>query len=98
MITDKTGGRRNSAVFVTIPPDELLRLRAFSEDVGRPMSWVVRDALRLYLDAMEGPAQELAARATADAMAAIAQDGPPRVHALAGRPAGSKGRKTKTRG
>jgi predicted DNA-binding protein len=47
------GGRRNLALYLTLPPAERQRLEAFAKTVGRPMSWIVRDACRLYLDAME---------------------------------------------
>lgn len=56
----RPGNRRNAPLFITLPPDELARLRAFAADAGRPISWVVRDALRLYLDAVEPNAAALA--------------------------------------
>ncbi len=49
----KKPNRRNVPLFVVLPPDERARVDAFAAAVGRPNSWVVRDALRLYLDAME---------------------------------------------
>ncbi len=64
-----TGGRRNVPLFVVLPPDERARIVAFAEKVGRPVSWAVRDALTLYLDAMEADADALA-RVTLDATAA----------------------------
>jgi predicted DNA-binding protein len=53
-------GRRNKPFQVTMPPSELERLRAFAEQVERPMSWVVRDAVTVYLDAVEADAEALA--------------------------------------
>lgn len=88
MKTDKTGGRRNLAIPISLPADEAIRLRHFARDVGRPMSWVMRDALRLYLDAMEKNARALAARTTPDAL--DLEDTPPPPVPRAGRPAGSK--------
>ena len=45
--------RRVGALYLSIPTDERDRLDAFGAAAGRPLSWIVRDALRLYLDAME---------------------------------------------
>lgn len=61
MPTDKpdAGGRKTVPLFLTLPSDEAARVRAYAAKVGRPISWTVRDALRLYLDAMEKPAAEL---------------------------------------
>lgn len=53
--------RRNFIpVIFTFPPDELARVRAFAAKVGRPVSWAVRDGLRVYLDAVEKDADVLA--------------------------------------
>ena len=54
------GGRRNVPLYVTMPPEERDRVAAFAAKVGRPLSWAVRDALRLYLEAVEGDAAALA--------------------------------------
>lgn len=51
--------RKNKPLFITLPPDERDRLGAYAAKVGRPMSWTVRDALTLYLDAMEARAADL---------------------------------------
>jgi len=51
--------RRNSPLFVTLPLPERERLDTYAAKVGRPLSWTVRDALRLYLDAMEARADAL---------------------------------------
>jgi predicted DNA-binding protein len=53
-------GRRNVPFQVTMPPEELDRLRAFAAKVGRPVSWAVRDAVTAYLDAVEADAGRLA--------------------------------------
>jgi len=94
MKTDKTGGRKNTLLPVTLPPDEALRLRAFAQDVGRPMSWVVRDALRLYLDRVEADGRALAARLrlAGDALDPDPETAPPPPVGRAGRPAGSRDR------
>lgn len=52
-------GRRNVPLFVMLPPNERGRLNAFAGKLGRPFSWVVRDALRVYLDAVEADAGKL---------------------------------------
>lgn len=60
--TDKLRkGRRNVPLFITLPPDERDRVASFAAKVGRPLSWVVRDALSVYLDAVENDAGKLAA-------------------------------------
>lgn len=59
--TDKpAGGRRNVPLFITMPPDERARVVDVAARIGRPLSWTVRDALRVYLDAVEGNAAQLA--------------------------------------
>ena len=40
-------------LFPIIPEAERARLGKFAETVGRPVSWVVRDAVTLYIDAAE---------------------------------------------
>ena len=52
-------GRKNVPLYVMLPPDERARLEAFAEQIERPFSWVVRDALRLYLDAAESDAPRM---------------------------------------
>ena len=53
------GGRRNLALYLTLPPTERQRLEAFAKTVGRPMSWIVRDACRLYMDAAQADPESL---------------------------------------
>lgn len=60
MPTEKPGESPLVPLFLKLPADEAARLRAYAEAVGRPIAWTVRDALRLYLDAMERPAAALA--------------------------------------
>lgn len=92
MKTDKTGGRRNLVFNLSIPPDELQRARDFGDNVGRPLSWILRDALRLYLDRMEIDAEALAARLKPSSLPAHSVP-PPDVPKM-GRPHGSKTRRT----
>jgi len=54
-------GRRNVPLFIILPPAERERLTTFAGSIARPFSWVVRDALRVYLDAVEGNAGKIAA-------------------------------------
>ena len=56
----KPTGRRNVPLYVMLPPDELARVKAFAAKVGRPLSWAVRDALTVYLDALEADADRMA--------------------------------------
>ena len=51
---EKTKGRQNVPLYLMIPPAERARLERFSNEIERPLSWTVRDALRVYLDAVEG--------------------------------------------
>jgi predicted DNA-binding protein len=53
------GGRRNVPLFITLPPEELARVKAFAAKVGRPLSWAVRAGLRAYLDTVEADAGRL---------------------------------------
>ena len=46
-------------LFLQLPPEERQRLQTFAKLVGRPMSWVVRDACRLYMDAAEADPESL---------------------------------------
>jgi predicted DNA-binding protein len=76
------GDRRNVPLFITLPPEERARVVALAAKLGRPLSWTVRDALRLYLDALETDAAALA-RLKVDARAAGKTEQPKR-----GRPRG----------
>jgi predicted DNA-binding protein len=40
--------RHNNRMMISLPPDERLRLANFAKELGRPVSWVVRDAVRAY--------------------------------------------------
>lgn len=93
MKTDKTGGRRNLAYNLSLPAEELVRLRNFAQMAGRPMSWVIRDAVRLYLDRMESDTRALAARTTPGSLD-VGSVSPPELRG-AGRPPGSKNRRPK---
>jgi len=51
----KTKNAAKSPLYIRgIEPEERERLEAFAEAVGRPMAWVVRDAVNCYLDSLEG--------------------------------------------
>jgi hypothetical protein len=43
-----------------MPPDEKARLEAFAAKVGRPMGWIIRDALAVYIEAAEADASAMA--------------------------------------
>ena len=45
---EKKTTRTNSRVMISLPPDERLRMVNFARELGRPLSWVVRDAVREY--------------------------------------------------
>lgn len=53
-------GRRKVPLYVMLPPEERARLVAFAAAIGRPLSWTVRDALRVYLDAVRKDGARLA--------------------------------------
>lgn len=55
----KKPNRKNVPLFVVMPPAERERLTAFAVRIQRPFSWLVRDALRVYLDAVEADAEKL---------------------------------------
>jgi len=46
--------RKNTHLFIAIPPEEKLALIDFAETVNRPLSWVVRDALKAYIETVTG--------------------------------------------
>jgi predicted transcriptional regulator len=54
-------GRQNVPLYIMLPPKERDRLVEFAASIDRPLSWTVRDALRVYLDAVKGHAAKLAA-------------------------------------
>ncbi len=93
--TDKEVGRRNLAMNLSLPAEELLRLRDFAVFVGRPMSWIVRDALRLYIDRMESDPPAWAARSTPGALD-TGSSPPPELRG-AGRPPGARDLRPRTR-
>ena len=47
---------------ITMPPDERLRLQNFCRDINSPVSWVIRDAVRSYLDLAEPMRDEMIKR------------------------------------
>jgi len=49
----KATAKSRQILFLNIPEAERARLGTFAETVGRPVSWVVRDAVTLYIDAAE---------------------------------------------
>jgi len=51
--------RRNKPMMITMPIDERVRLTAFSQNVGRPISWIVREALGFYLTLAEKKVEQL---------------------------------------
>ena len=61
---------------ITMPPDERSRLAKFVRDVGRPTSWVVREAVRMYLELAESKVAELRSQLEAANYADIAAGGP----------------------
>jgi hypothetical protein len=52
-ITNPQKSKGTVPLFLHLPPDERERLATFCELARRPLSWVARDAIRLYLDAIE---------------------------------------------
>lgn len=59
MNTKPGAGRRNVPLYVMMPPNERDRVGSMAAKLGRPFSWVVRDAVRVYLDAVEADAGKL---------------------------------------
>ena len=48
-----TPRRKTTAILVTMLPEERARLDAHAKAYGRPAQWIVRDALRAYIDTVE---------------------------------------------
>ena len=82
-----TKGRRNVPLYVMLPPEERARLVDFAASIARPLSWTVRDALRVYLDAVEADAAKLESlRADVAAPVVDAADAGRTVQGRRGRP------------
>lgn len=47
---------------ITMPPDERVRLSNFCRAINSPVSWIVRDAVRAYLDVTEPMQAEMIKR------------------------------------
>lgn len=62
--------RRNKPMMITMPIEERVRLTAFSRNVGRPISWIVREALEFYLTLAERKVEQLRAEIADDVEAA----------------------------
>jgi predicted DNA-binding protein len=62
--------RRNKPMMITMPIEERVRLAAFSRNVGRPMSWIVREALEFYLALAERKVEQLRTEIADDVEAA----------------------------
>lgn len=60
--TDKPKTRTAIPMQITMPPDERLRLQNFCREAGRPVSWVIRDAVRAYLDLAEPAIEQIRQR------------------------------------
>ena len=45
--------RRTVNLFLTMLPEEKERLDAHAQATGRPVTWIVRDGIRAYLDTVE---------------------------------------------
>lgn len=46
-------GRKTVPLLCTMLPEERARLDAHAQAYGRPAQWIVRDALRAYIDTVE---------------------------------------------
>lgn len=53
--------RTTRPLCLNVMPEDIERLREFSDATGRPQSWIVRDALAAYFEAVEKDAQTLKA-------------------------------------
>lgn len=62
--------RRNKPMMITMPIEERVRLTSFSGKVGRPISWIVREALGFYLPLAEAKVDQLQAEILKDIEAA----------------------------
>lgn len=59
-MSDKKRTGKNAPLYVTgITPEERERLESFAEALGRPIGWVVRDALKCYMDSLEADVMAL---------------------------------------
>lgn len=53
MESSRKPNRRTIQTQFTLDPELNEKLNSFSSQVGRPKSWVVRDALRMYIESTE---------------------------------------------
>jgi hypothetical protein len=51
--TQKTPNRKGVPLFITLLPEERERIDAHAKAWGRPLQWIVRDALRAYMDTVD---------------------------------------------
>lgn len=51
---------RHVPLTTTMPPAEKERLKRFAARVGRPMGWVIRDAVAAYIEATDSAAGRMA--------------------------------------
>jgi len=51
--------RNKVPLYCIVEPAERARILGFAKVIGRPFSWVVRDACRVYLDAVEKDPRKL---------------------------------------
>ena len=49
----KKPSRKTVNLFLTLLPEEKERLDTHAQTTGRPITWIVRDACRAYLDTVE---------------------------------------------
>lgn len=63
-MTKTTKPKRRTAIpmQITMPPDERVRLSNFCRAINSPVSWIVRDAIRSYLDVTEPMQDEMIKR------------------------------------
>jgi predicted transcriptional regulator len=60
--TTKPKTRTAIPMQITMPPDERVRLSNFCRAINSPVSWIVRDAIRAYLDVTEPMQDEMIKR------------------------------------
>ena len=82
-----TRGRNTVPLLVTMLPEERARLDAHAKAYGRPAQWIVRDALRAYIDTVE-----LRGDPRPDKLALTASHEVPPIRRSPGRPPKQRGR------
>lgn len=87
----KKPSRKTVNLFLTLLPEEKERLEDHAQTTGRPITWIVRDACRAYLDTVEAKGEMRPAHLNVTLSHEV-----PLIRRSPGRPPGAKAARGKT--